>query len=159
MGYKLNIGDRMPAFNCKDQEGKPILSSALLGAPLVIYFYPKDDTPTCTTEACSFRDQQPRMIELGCKVIGISPDGALSHHNFIQKHNLNFTLLCDEQLELCKKFDVLRFKEDSPSPKVERTTFVVDEEGIIRWIERPVNIERHIDRVMENVSKLVPGRT
>ncbi len=155
MDYKLNVGDKIPDFECKDQNGNLIKSIGLVGAPLVIYFYPKDATPTCTTEACGFRDLQPQMEKLGYRVVGISPDGILSHQNFIQQHNLNFTLLCDENLELCKKFDVLRFKEDRSSPKVERTTFVVDSEGVIRWLERPVLIDGHIERVMHNIAKVV----
>lgn len=151
MAYQLNIGDTVPAFTSKDQEGNRIQVSDLLGSPLVIYFYPMDDTPGCTKEACAFRDHQRSLQDLDCRVVGISPDGVESHRNFIEKHNLNFTLLCDEQHEVSKKFDVLRTKEgeDETKPKIERTTFIVDAKGIIRWIERPVVLEGHVDRVIE----------
>lgn len=149
MAYQLNIGDKVPAFTSTDQEGNRINAADLLGSPLVIYFYPMDDTPGCTKEACAFRDHQKSLQDLDCRVIGISPDGVQSHQNFIGKHNLNFTLLSDEQHEVCKKFDVLRASEEGGKPKIERTTFIVDAKGIIRWIERPVTLEGHVDRVIE----------
>jgi peroxiredoxin Q/BCP len=151
MAYQLNTGDKVPDFTSKDQEGNRIQAADLLGSPLVIYFYPMDDTPGCTTEACAFRDHQKTLQDLDCRVVGISPDSLQSHQNFIEKHNLNFTLLSDEQHEVCKKFGVLRTKEDESGakPKIERTTFIVDAKGIIRWIERPVVLENHIDRVIE----------
>ncbi|MBA3239565.1 MAG: peroxiredoxin [Parachlamydiaceae bacterium] len=151
MGNQLKIGDKIPDFTSKDQEGNRILASDLLGSSLVIYFYPMDDTPGCTTEACAFRDYQRSLQDLDCRVVGISPDGLQSHQKFVEKHNLNFTLLSDEQLEVCKKFDVLNAKEDrsGAKPQIERTTFIVDAKGIIRWIEKPVVVEGHVNRVIE----------
>lgn len=151
MTYQLNIGDKIPNFTSMDQEGNRIQAADLLGSPFVIYFYPMDDTPGCTKEACAFRDHQKSLQDLDCRVIGVSPDGVLSHKNFMEKHNLNFTLLCDEQHEMCKKFDVLRTEENGSGikPKLERTTFIIDAKGIIRWIERPVTVEGHVNRVIE----------
>lgn len=142
MAYKLNIGDHLPSFKIKDNEGYELTDEELIGSPVVIYFYPKDDTPGCTTEACSFRDHMPKMDSLDALVIGVSPDSVDSHQNFIEKHDLNFTLLSDDKKELCRKFDVL--KDNS----VERSTFVIDSEGIVRWIERPVNVSGHVERVL-----------
>lgn len=148
MGYKLNVGDRIPHFKTKDNEGYDLTDEDLIGSPTVVYFYPKDDTPGCTKEACSFRDNMTQMDSLDTLVIGISPDNSDSHQNFIEKHSLNFTLLPDEKKELCKKFDVLK------DNNVERTTFVIDADGFIRWIERPVNLEGHIERVLKAIRAL-----
>jgi len=145
MKYKINVGDSLPQFKIKDQEGFEVTDEDLIGSPLVLYFYPKDDTPGCTKEACEFRDRMDDLDDLNTLVVGVSSDNAESHQKFINKHKLNFTLLCDDQLDLAKKFDTLR--ENSP----ERTTFVIDSDGIIRWAERPVNLEGHFDRVYEAV--------
>lgn len=148
MAYKLNIGDRLPRFRAKDQDGDDVNSEDLLGFPAVVYFYPKDGTSICTNEACSFRDHKSPFDELECRVIGISPDSAASHQSFINKNNINYTLLVDENKELCKQFDVL--KPDAEGHlAVERTTFVIDADGTIVWIERPVNVEGHAERVLQ----------
>jgi thioredoxin-dependent peroxiredoxin len=153
--YKLNIGDKLPKFAGKDHNGYEYTSMDLVGNPLVLYFYPKDDTPGCTTEACSFRDNIEDLNNLDALVIGISPDGPESHKQFIQKHQLNITLLCDENLEICRKFDVVREKEKDGKKvnAVERSTFVIDPQGYIGWIERPVNVEGHTDRVIEAIKE------
>lgn len=157
MDYKINVGDAVPQFKVKDYEGFDITDEDLIGNPLVIYFYPKDDTPGCTKEACSFRDNFQKLFDLNTLVLGVSPDNIDSHRRFIDKHKLNFTLLSDEKLEMCKKFDVVREKH-SPDGKttqaIERTTFVIDPDGIVAWIERPVNVEGHTERVLEAVKNL-----
>lgn len=152
MSYKINVGDKMPDFCSYDQNGTKITSSSLFGSPLVMFFYPKDNTTACTVEACSFRDHLPGLQEINCNVIGVSPDNAVSHQNFIETQHLNYPLLCDEQLDLCKKFDVLHPKGEKGELKVERSTFLIDREGIIRWIERPVNVVGHVERVFENLT-------
>lgn len=156
MAYKINIGDSIPSFSALDQEGEVVTSDDLLGNPFVIYFYPKDDTPGCTKEACSFRDNMERLDEQGIIVVGVSPDSVSSHQKFIDKHGLNFTLLADDGKELCKRFDVLQEKDvaGTKTLTIERTTFVVDPHGIIRWIERPVNVEGHVDRVLKALEEL-----
>lgn len=138
----------MPAFKAKDQTDHVFLSEDLLGGPIVIYFYPKDETPGCTKQACSFRDHIETMDEMDAIIIGISPDSPFSHEAFIQNHDLNFTLLSDESKEVCQKFDVLR------DHQLERTTFIVDAQGIIRWIERPVNVEKHSERVLKALHEI-----
>lgn len=156
MSYKLNVGDKMPAFKAKDSSGHVFSSDDLLGGFAVIYFYPKDETPGCTLEACSFRDNSDRFDDYDAILIGISPDGAQSHESFIEKHQLNFTLLSDESLNISRKFDVIRENEVNGAkvPRLERTTFVVDARQIIRWIERPVNIERHTERVLKALQEM-----
>ena len=117
----------------------------------MLYFYPKDDTPGCTIEACSFRDNMEKVSPDDVDVIGVSPDSPASHQKLILKHDLNFTLLTDESHELSKKFDVMHIKESDGQKKlgIERTTFLIDRDGIVRWIERPVSVEGHVDRVFK----------
>lgn len=149
MPYNVNVGDAIPAFRIKDNDSYELTDEDLVGSPVVIYFYPKDFTPGCTTEACDFRDHMDQLDMLDVLVLGISPDNAESHDKFTSQYDLNYTLLSDEKLELCKKFDVLR-----EGNKVERTTFVIDSEGIIQWIERPVNTTDHAKRVIQAVQEL-----
>ena len=151
MDYRINVGDAIPDFKAKDEEGFDLNAEDLFGTPVVIYFYPKDDTPGCTKEACSFRDKMHRLEKEDIVVLGVSPDSAASHQKFIEKHQLNFSLLTDESHEICRKFDVFREKESNGKKKmgVERTTFLIDRDGIVRWIERPVSVEGHVDRVIE----------
>jgi thioredoxin-dependent peroxiredoxin len=151
--YKLKEGDKIPAFDSHDQDGKIVHSKDLLGKPFVLYFYPKDNTPGCTVEACSFRDQKVPFEKLECRVIGVSPDGQESHKKFIQDHGINFTLLADETKDLCKKFDVLRSTQDGQQ-KLERTTFLIDKHGHICWIERPVSVEGHSERIIAELHKI-----
>jgi peroxiredoxin Q/BCP len=150
MTYKLNIGDEIPRFKGKDQDGNEYTEEDVIGGPLVIYFYPKDNTANCTNQACSFRDNMEALDDLDCIIIGVSPDSAESHNKFIQDHNLNYALFTDENKELAKKFDVLREND-----KIERTTFVVDPLGMITWIERPVTVEGHTERVIEAVQEIL----
>lgn len=148
--YKLNVGDPIPAFKIKDEEGYEITPEDLIGSPLVLYFYPKDDTPGCTKEACSYRDRMEEFDELDTLVIGISPDNTESHENFIKKLELNFTLFSDNDLEMCRAFDVLRGKDI-----LERTTFVINDDGVIVWLERPVNVEGHVERVLAGLRESI----
>ena len=97
----LKIGDIVPNFTAKDSHGEVFVSQSVLGRkPLVIYFYPKDNTPGCTTEACQFRDNLDTFDDLSIQVIGVSPDSSESHANFAEEHNLDFPLICDENLDL-----------------------------------------------------------
>lgn len=141
--YTVNVGDPMPAFKIKDSEGYELTNADLIGSPVVLYFYPKDDTPGCTKEACAFRDNMGRLDEFDALVIGVSPDTQNSHDQFARKFNLNFTLLADDDMELCNKFDIHKGVVG-----IERTTFVIDGNGIIRWIERPVSVSEHVERVI-----------
>ena len=122
-------------------------SDDFLGSVIVIYFYLKDETPGCSREACDFRDAVNELRARGVIVIGISPDARDSHQQFIEKHKLNFTLLSDPDLKIAQVFGVVR-PEGSSGPRIERTTFVVDETGKIRWVERSVRVEEHISRVL-----------
>lgn len=151
----LNVGSKIPAFKAMDYEEMEITNDDLVGSPFVLYFYPKDDTPGCTKEACSFRDTLETFDELNIQVIGVSPDNAASHARFAEKHRLDFPLLCDEKLELAKKFGATEEKvvEGAPKTSIVRSTFLVDGTGTVRWIEKPVNVEGHAHRVLEAIEK------
>jgi len=156
MTYKLNISNHIPAFEAHDQEGRLWTDKTILQKPAVIYFYPKDDTPGCTKEACSFRDNIPHLNSNNVHVFGVSPDSLKSHIKFIEKHNLNFTLLSDESRALCEKFDVLHEKQlyGKTYTGVERSTFIVDTKGIIKWVERDVSVDGHVERILEAIKDL-----
>lgn len=157
MSIAPEVGDKIPTFAAEDYEGIELESEDLLGSPFILYFYPKDDTPGCTAEACSFRDSMDMFDDLETTVIGVSPDNAESHAKFIEKHRLNFTLLCDENLDLAKKFGAIQEK-DVGGKKVQgvlRSTFVVDSAGMIYWMESPVNVEGHAERVLKAVKQMV----
>ncbi len=152
MTGSIKIGDTIPDFSIKDYDGIEIESEDLIGSPFVLYFYPKDDTPGCTLQACAFRDNMDIFDNLETTVLGVSADSAESHHNFIKKHNLNFTLLCDENLDLARKFGVIQ--ENGERTGILRSTFVIDAAGIVRWIENPVTVEGHAERVLAAVEKI-----
>ncbi|MEI8365230.1 MAG: peroxiredoxin [Parachlamydiaceae bacterium] len=150
MTHIPEVGDRIPDFAIKDYEGIELESDDLIGSPFILYFYPKDDTPGCTKEACSLRDAMDIFDDYETAVIGVSPDNAASHAKFIEKHHLNFTLLCDENLAMAKKFGAIQENGSS----ILRTTFIIDSQGIIRWIERPVNVEGHSERIINALQSI-----
>lgn len=152
MGNRINIGDYIPEFMAVDQEGFEITDEDLLGANVVLYFYPKDDTPSCTKQACGFRDTMEEIEDMDAVVIGVSADDETSHQKFTEKYGLNFTLLSDPKMEMARAFDVVREKDGRSV--IERTTFVIDSEGEIRWMERPVNVDGHSERVIEALEKI-----
>ena len=129
---KLKIGDKIPSFTLLNQEGKEVKSAELVGkANLVIYFYPKDYTPGCTKEACSFRDNFEEFTDLGAQVIGISADSPKSHTKFASKYNLPFTLLSDNKNEVRKAFGV---KGSLFGLLPGRVTYIVDKSGVVQYI-------------------------
>lgn len=146
---EIEIGTKIPKFTAIDQDGDAFTSEDLTGMPFVLYFYPKNGTPGCTEEACDFRDYLEEIEEQGITVVGVSPDTAKSHHEFSEKNELDFTLLSDENLAVCRTFDVVK-DENS----IERTTFIVDSEGKVQWIERPVKVKGHVKRVMKAIKEL-----
>lgn len=147
MDQPIPVGAAIPAFTAKDFSGEPISRDDLLGAPFVIYFYPKDDTPGCTKEACEFRDLMDSFDEMNVMVVGVSPDGAASHQKFMEKHELNFPLISDEKFEIAHKFGVAKPKEGG-GHSIVRSTFLCDEEGVVQWLESPVKVEEHVQRVI-----------
>ena len=145
----MNVGDKIPDFSLKDYDEETVTREDLTGSRFVLYFYPKDDTPGCTKEACEFRDALDTFDELDTLVIGVSPDSIASHKKFVEKHKLDFSLLSDEKKEMAKAFGVL--KEDG---SIIRSTFLCDKDGTIMWIEKPVNVEDHVTRVMDAIDEV-----
>jgi len=152
----VTIGQPVPAFDAKDNLGNAISTKELLGQTYVLYFYPKDDTPGCTKQACSLRDVKPKFDAIDVKIIGISPDDAASHDKFIQKYNLNFSLIPDSEHQICEKFGVWQEKKmyGKTFMGVVRSTFVIDNEGFVRWIESPVEVEGQEIRLLEALQSL-----
>ena len=135
----LKKGDIFPQFNLENQNGEVISNETIKGNKTVLYFYPRDNTPTCTTEACDFRDNLASFNELGVNVFGISGDSKKKHQNFIEKLGLNFDLLVDEDYQLSKATGVYQLKKSfgKESMGIVRTTFILDEEGkVIDVIEK-----------------------
>jgi len=125
---KLSVGDRIPSFTLPSQDGNLVRIEDLLGkGPVVIYFYPKDDTPGCTAEACGFRDQYEAFREAGAEVVGISADASDVHRGFARRHSLPFVLLSDRDNEIRKRFGVSRHAGLIPG----RETFIVDRNGVV----------------------------
>jgi peroxiredoxin Q/BCP len=152
----LEEGSKAPAFSLKDQTGKTVKLSEFKGQPVVVYFYPKDDTPGCTKEACAFRDQQSELEKLGAIVLGISPDDQASHAKFSEKFSLNFPLLVDTDHKVAEKFGAWREKNmyGKISMGVQRSTFLIDSTGKVAKVWKRVQVDGHDQQVIEAVKKL-----
>lgn len=147
----LRVGDKVPDFKSIDSNGVAFDSSNYIGQqPLVIYFYPKDDTPGCTTQACSFRDNYQDFKDLGAEVIGISSDSVRSHIKFKSKFDLPFILLSDNDKMLRKLFGVAR---DYLGLIEGRTTYVVDKKGIVKLVFDSTSANKHIEKALEILKK------
>ena len=148
---KLAAGDMIPAFESTTQEGVKFTSDELKGAPTVLYFYPKDNTPGCTLEAKSLRDGREQLAAAGYRIVGVSPDSVKSHQNFCAKHELGFTLLADTDHSVCEAFGV--WAEKSMCGRkymgVVRTTFLVDAEGRIVHVFEKVDTKNHYGQILE----------
>src|SRR4051812_215204 len=149
-------GTPAPDFTLPDQSGTPVTLSTLRGKPVVLYFYPKDDTPGCTTEACAFRDARTDYERAGARVLGVSPDTVSSHRKFADKHALTFTLLADPEKSVISSYGVWKEKTlyGKTSLGVERGTFVIDRDGVIRKIFARVKVDGHAGKVLEELGKL-----
>lgn len=149
----LQIGDKVPNFRAKDKDGTVFESQSVVGIkPVVFYFYPKDNTPGCTAQACSFRDQYEDFKDLGAEVIGISSDTSISHEKFSKKHRLPFRLLSDENQKIRKLFGV---KSNLFGLIPGRVTYVVDSKGIIRLVFDSLVATNHIPKALKMVEKIV----
>jgi len=153
----LNIGDQAPAWSAEalSLSGVETLSSdALTGQPYVLYFYPKDDTPGCTTQACDFRDNLARVSALGYRVIGVSPDPLKKHEKFRDKYELPHSLVSDSERALCEAFGVWREKKNYGKVYMGlvRSTFVVSAEGLIEQALINVRAKGHVERLIELIS-------
>lgn len=153
---QLEVGQAAPPFALPDQSGHEVSLESLRGKVVVLYFYPKDDTPGCTKEACSFRDLNSELQEAGAVVYGMSRDSVGSHEKFAQKYGLNFPLLADESSEVCEAYGVIQDKNmyGKVSRGIVRTTFIIDREGQIAKIYPKVKVDGHADEVLETVRSL-----
>jgi peroxiredoxin Q/BCP len=149
-------GDRAPSFVLRDQDGKELRSDSLRGTPYVLYFYPKDDTPGCTTEACGFRDNARGFGKSKVRVLGVSPDSEASHARFAKKYGLPFTLLSDPEKELAEAYGVWVEKQNYGRKYmgIQRSTFLVDGKGVVKKAYRGVRVPGHVEAVLEASSEL-----
>ena len=146
----VSTGDAAPDFTLANEKGDTVRLKQLRGKPVVLYFYPKDDTPGCTQEACDFRDSYAKVAKTGAQVFGVSLDGAESHRKFIQKHDLPFSLLCDGDATVSKAYGVYKLKNMYGKKYwgVERSTFVIDKAGLITASFRKVKVGGHVRDVL-----------
>lgn len=144
-------GDLAPDFELPSSSGSPVKLGSLRGKNVVLYFYPEDDTPGCTREACSFRDNLPKFKGMDAVILGVSKDSLGSHKKFIDKYSLNFTLLSDDKLEAHKLYDTWREKNNYGRKYwgTERSTFVIDKGGRIMKVFRKVKVDGHEAEVLQ----------
>lgn len=147
----LQIGDKMPFFEVVDQDGNKVASSDLIGKKAIIYFYPKDNTPGCTAEACSLRDNYEALLAQGYNVVGVSKDSAASHRKFIDKFSLPFTLLSDTSTQMLQDFGAWGEKKMCGKVSVGtlRRTFIFDENGILVRIIEKVDTKNHAAQILD----------
>jgi peroxiredoxin Q/BCP len=153
---RIQVGKSVPDFRLKATGDQVISLKSLRGKTIVLYFYPKDDTPGCTTESCGFRDQYSAFRKHGAIVIGVSRDPLASHEKFKAKYELPFDLLSDGDEQLCRLFDVIKEKNMYGKKVfgIERSTFLIDEQGNLRREWRKVKVDGHVDEVLEAVKTL-----
>ena len=150
---ELAVGDKAPEFSAHDETGRPWSLKGLKGRTVVLFFYPKDNTPGCTTEACDFRDRFDAFARKKVVLLGVSPDSAKSHAGFKAKHGLPFPLLVDEDKDICSAYGV--WKEKSLYGRkfmgVERSTFMIGPDGKLSRVDRKVSVAGHAQEVLEAV--------
>ena len=146
----LSIGSSAPLFSTTDQDGNEVSLANFKGQKVVLYFYPKDNTPTCTTQACNLRDNYNAFLAKGYVVLGISPDSEKSHGKFIAKHQLPFTLLVDTDAQIAQQYGVWQLKKmmGKEYMGIVRTTFVIDEAGNIAQIINQVKSSDHATQIL-----------
>ena len=145
---KIEVGDKVPSFTLNDENGNLFTVNSTVGKPMVIYFYPKDDTPGCIKEACKFRDEFEKFKDLDVTVIGISADNVASHKKFKEKYNLPFILLADINNEVRKLFGVPKSMIFLPG----RVTYVIDKKGIVQYIfNSQFKVEKHIENALKKL--------
>jgi len=149
-------GDKAPDFTLAADDGSKVKLSSLRGQPVVLYFYPKDDTPGCTKEACAFRDRKKELTKLGAKVLGVSADSVASHVKFRDKFELNFPLLADTDHAVAEKYGAWREKNmyGKISMGIVRSTFLIDAAGKIARVWKKVSVDGHDEAVIEALKEL-----
>lgn len=149
----VEVGKIVEDFTLPDQTGEKVSLSDFRGKHVVLYFYPKDMTPGCTTEACDFRDHHESFAELNTVIIGVSPDPAERHQKFIDKYGLPFLLLADEDHEVAEKFGVWKLKKNFGKEYygIERSTFIIDKDGVLQKEFRKVRVKGHVEEALAYV--------
>lgn len=156
MGDWIEPGQRAPAFTLTADEGSEVRLADLKGRPVVLYFYPKDDTPGCTREACAFRDQQAKFKKLGAVVLGVSADSTETHGRFRDKYGLNFPLLADLDHKVAEKYGAWREKNmyGKKSMGIQRSTFLIDAAGKVARVWKAVKVDGHEQQVLDAMADL-----
>lgn len=151
---KLTIGDLAPPFKGSDQHGNAVQLSDFKGSKLILYFYPKDNTPGCTAESCNLRDNYEMWLKKGYKVVGVSPDSQASHQKFIEKYDLPFPLISDPEKEIIKAYGAWGPKKlyGREYEGLLRTTFVISEEGIVEQVFTKVKTKDHSNQILEKIN-------
>ncbi len=150
------VGDRAPAFTLPDQSGEPVKLSDFKGKAVVLYFYPKDDTPGCTREACSFRDEHSALVKAGAVVLGVSPDSTASHQKFAGKFKLPFPLLADTDHTVSEKYGAWGEKSlyGRKFMGITRSTFLIGKDGKVARVWPKVKVDGHVDEVRKALAEL-----
>jgi thioredoxin-dependent peroxiredoxin len=152
----IEEGETAPDFTLKDDKGSDVRLSDFRGKPVVLYFYPKDDTPGCTKEACAFRNRRADLQERGAVVLGVSPDDVASHGEFRDKYSLNFPLLADDGHQVAERYGAWREKNfmGRKSMGVQRSTFLIDRQGKVAKAWKKVNVDGHDEQVLGALEKV-----
>ena len=155
MGDWIESGQKAPAFTLSADDGSKVRLADLKGLPVVLYFYPKDDTPGCTQEACAFRDQQAKFEKLGAVVLGVSADSTETHGKFRDKYGLNFPLLADVDHKVADKYGAWREKTmyGKMSMGIQRSTFLIDAAGKVARVWKAVKVDGHDQQVLEALAE------
>jgi len=153
---ELNTGNAAPDFSMPTDGGETASLSGFKGQKLVLYFYPKDDTPGCTREACAFRDQKAKLQKLGAQVFGVSPDGVQSHVKFRDRYKLNFPLLADEGHKVAEKYGAWREKNmyGKKTMGIQRSTYLIDAAGKVAKLWKHVKVDGHDEHVLTALKEL-----
>src|SRR5699024_9871806 len=149
----LEVGKQAPQFTLPNQKGEKVSLADYKGKHVVLYFYPKDDTPGCTTEACDFRDNHESFQDLDAVILGVSPDTEESHKKFVDKHELPFELLVDEEKEVAEQFGVWQLKKKFGKEYmgIVRSTFILDKEGVLQKEFRDIQVKGHVEEALNYI--------
>jgi peroxiredoxin Q/BCP len=152
----IEQGAEAPDFTLEDDRGQRVQLKKLRGSPVVLYFYPRDDTPGCTREACAFRDRSTELLAHGAKVLGVSTDDVASHGKFRDKFTLNFPLLADPEHQVADAYGAWQEKNmyGKKSWGVQRSTFLIDAEGKVRKVWKRVSVDGHDQQVLDALATL-----
>lgn len=152
----VKTGQPAPEFTLPAHDGTQVSLGSLLGSPVVLYFYPKDDTPGCTTEAKNFRDHMDRLLQLGAQVLGVSPDDVESHRRFRDKYSLNFPLLSDVDHRVAEQYGAWgeKSRNGQTAMGIRRSTFLIDADGVVRRVWQDVKPANHAQETIEALEEL-----